>query len=230
MIEFPGSAGFVGSWFLGFLNWFSLWLRPWEEGGRFPLNGPQRYKGPSASKKLRRLYRRHLLWYYQTLPNPSTYMWIRRKNDQKVIDANPGFMKKARSLLVQKARPATGCSTCLGLIAATVLPVKDSNKLTLEQTLKCPPPMPLRGVLKHLPNRWLSNAWLTHYQDFLLNPPRVQYIHNTAFEPCHLAARPEPGLASPRLSGHPQPSPGDQTRCQGCPFAKGWDKIIYRWQ
>lgn len=77
------------------------------------------------------------------------------------------------------------------------------------------------GVLKHLPNRWLSNAWLTHYQGLLLNPSRVQYTHNTAFEPCHPAARPEPVFALARLSGHPQLSPGDQTRCQGCPFAKG---------
>lgn len=64
---------------------------------------------------------------------------------QKVIDANPGFMKKALSLLVQKARPATGWSTCLGLIAATVLLVKDSNKLTLEQTLKVPTPHATEG-------------------------------------------------------------------------------------
>lgn len=72
-------------------------------------------------------------------------MWIGRKNDQKVIDANPGFMKKARTLLIQKARPATGWSTCLGLTAATVLPVKHSNKLTLEQTLKVPIPHTTEG-------------------------------------------------------------------------------------
>lgn len=44
---------------------------------------------------------------------------------------------------------------------------------------------------KYSSDRLFTNAQLTHYLALLLNPPRMQYTHSNAFEPCHPAPGPE---------------------------------------
>lgn len=53
--------------------------------------------------------------------------------------------------------------------------VKNADKLTLEQELNVTTPHAIEGVLKQPPDRWISNAQLTHYQGLLLNPARILF-------------------------------------------------------
>lgn len=69
--------------------------------------------------------------------------------------------------------------------------IKDSDKLTLGQTLKMISPHAIDGVLKHPPDRWLTNARLTHYQALLLNPPRIQFTSSSALHPTTLLPDPD---------------------------------------
>lgn len=57
-------------------------------------------------------------------------------------------------------------------------------------------PHAIDGVLKHPLDRWLTNAWLTHYQALLLKPPRIQFTSsNSALHPTALL--PDPDLDQP---------------------------------
>ena len=51
--------------------------------------------------------------------------------------------------------------------------VKDTDKLAMGQELYVTTPHAIEGVLKQPPDRWISNAHLTHYQSLLLNPTRI---------------------------------------------------------
>jgi hypothetical protein len=59
------------------------------------------------------------------------------------------------------------------IIAATALLTKDADKLTLGQPLTITTPHAIERVLKGPPDRWISNARLTHYQSPLHNHPQV---------------------------------------------------------
>ena len=68
---------------------------------------------------------------------------------------------------------ATGWPPCLRIIAATVLLVRDTDKLTYGQQLLVYTLHAIEGVLKQPPGKWISSARLTHYQALLLDAPRV---------------------------------------------------------
>ncbi|XP_033071839.1 uncharacterized protein LOC117086261 [Trachypithecus francoisi] len=73
--------------------------------------------------------------------------------------------------------------------------VKDADKLTMGQELQVTTPHAIEGVLRQPPDRWLSNARLTHYQGLLLNPLRITFMPPTALNPASLL--PNPDLESP---------------------------------
>lgn len=119
------------------------------------------------------------------------------------IDENRGV---AKGVLLQQLGPwkrpvayfskkldsvAAGWSACLCIIAATVLLVKDAEKITLGQTLHITTPHAIEGVLKQPPDRWLSNTRLTHYQSLLLNPARFIYQAAATLNPATLLPNPE---------------------------------------
>ncbi|KAL6086702.1 hypothetical protein STEG23_022237 [Scotinomys teguina] len=61
------------------------------------------------------------------------------------------------------------------MIATVTTLVKDSDKLTLGQPLMVMAPHAIETVIRQPPDRWLSNARITHYQAMLLNPERIQF-------------------------------------------------------
>ena len=78
--------------------------------------------------------------------------------------------------LLKRLDPVTaGWPPCLRIIAATALLVRDADKLTYGQQLSVFTPDAIKGVLKQLPGKWISNARLTHYQALLLDAPRVHF-------------------------------------------------------
>ena len=84
---------------------------------------------------------------------------------------------------------------CLHMTAAVALMVKDADKLTLGQELHITAPHAIEGILKQPPDRWISNARLTHYQGLLLNPSRIIFLQPTALNPATLL--PNPDLEAP---------------------------------
>ena len=71
---------------------------------------------------------------------------------------------------------ASGWPTHIRQIAATVLLVKDTDKLTLGQTLSVTGPHEVEALLWALPEWWLSNARMTQYQVLLLDQPRIRFV------------------------------------------------------
>ncbi|KAL6077266.1 hypothetical protein STEG23_017464 [Scotinomys teguina] len=72
------------------------------------------------------------------------------------------------------------------MIAAVATLVKDSDKLTLGQTLMVMAPHAIEAVIRQAPDQWLSNARITHYQAMLLNPDRIQFGTVTSLNPATL--------------------------------------------
>ena len=70
---------------------------------------------------------------------------------------------------------AAGWPPCLRVIAVTALLVRDADKLMYGQQLWVYTPYAIKGVLKQLPGKWISNARFTHYQVLLLDAPRVRF-------------------------------------------------------
>lgn len=56
-------------------------------------------------------------------------------------------------------------------------------------------PHAIEGVLRQPPDRWMSNARLTHYQGLLLNPLRITFLPPTSLNPASLL--PNPDLDAP---------------------------------
>lgn len=81
------------------------------------------------------------------------------------------------------------------MIVATALMVQDADKLVMGQELWVVTPHAIEGVLKQPPNRWISNARLTHYQGLLLNPIRITFLPPTTLNPASLL--PNPDLDTP---------------------------------
>lgn len=74
-------------------------------------------------------------------------------------------MEKAVTYLSKKLDPiAMVWHPCLCIIVALAMMVKDADKLILGQNLSIAPLHTLEGVLKQLPDRWLSNPRMTHDQ------------------------------------------------------------------
>ena len=90
---------------------------------------------------------------------------------------------------------ASGWPPCLCMIAAVALMVKDADKLTLGQGLHITAPHAIEGILKQHPDRWISNARLTHYQGLVLNPSRIIFLPPTALSSAMLL--PNPDLEAP---------------------------------
>ncbi|CAD7684760.1 unnamed protein product [Nyctereutes procyonoides] len=73
--------------------------------------------------------------------------------------------------------------------------VKDSDKLTFGQPLTVVAPHAVETVIRQPPDRWLSNARVTHYQAMLLNSERIQFGTATSLNPATLL----PETESPSL-------------------------------
>lgn len=63
---------------------------------------------------------------------------------------------------------------------------KDADKLTLGQKLTIIAPHSLESVIRQPPDRWLSNAHITHYQSILLDKDQVTFGSPTTLNPATL--------------------------------------------
>lgn len=77
------------------------------------------------------------------------------------------------------------------MVAAIAVLTKDAGKLTLGQPLTIFAPHAVEALIKQPPDRWLSNARMTHYQAMLLDTDRVHFGPIMALNPATLLPLPE---------------------------------------
>lgn len=75
--------------------------------------------------------------------------------------------------------------SCLRAIAATAILVKDADKLTMGQNVTIVAPHALESVIQEPPDRWMTNARMTHYQSLLLTE-RVTFAQPAILNPATL--------------------------------------------
>ena len=90
---------------------------------------------------------------------------------------------------------AAGWPPYLRMVAAIATLTKDSNKLTLGQPLMIIAPHTVETIVCQPPDRWLSNARVTHYQSLLLDPEGVHFGSAVALYPTTLL--PDPQVETP---------------------------------
>ena len=80
-----------------------------------------------------------------------------------------GPWERPVAYLSKKLDPvASGWPTCLKAVATVALLIKDADKLTLGQQITVVAPHSLESIIRQPPDRWMTNAWMTHYQSLLL--------------------------------------------------------------
>ncbi|MEJ1282016.1 hypothetical protein NN561_012968 [Cricetulus griseus] len=87
-----------------------------------------------------------------------------------VLTQTLGPWKRPVAYLSKKLDPvASRWPSCLKAIAAVALLVKDDDNLTVGQHVTVIAPHALESIVWQPPDRWMTNARMTHYQSLLLN-------------------------------------------------------------
>lgn len=83
-----------------------------------------------------------------------------------------GLWKRPVAYLSKSLDPvASGWPSCLLAIAATAMPVRETDKLIFGQDLHITTPHAVDTLLRLTSSRWLSNTRLTQYQALFLDQP-----------------------------------------------------------
>ncbi|KAF6288390.1 hypothetical protein mRhiFer1_009124 [Rhinolophus ferrumequinum] len=98
----------------------------------------------------------------------------RDKTPLELLAQTVGPWLRPTAYLSKKLDPvAAGWSPCLRTLAATVILIKEADKLTLGHRLIVKVPHSVATLMNRQGPRWLSNAQLTQYQGLLLENPRI---------------------------------------------------------
>ena len=164
--------------FLGTADFFTLWIPGFAELARPLYTNTKETENFSWTKEHQGAFEK----IEETLVSaPALGLPGITKPFHLFVDEHKGV---AKGVLVQTLGPwkrpevylskrldsvASGWPPCLRITAATALLVKDA-KLTMWQNLMVTTPHAIKGALKQPPDRWLSNAQVTHFQSLLMNP------------------------------------------------------------
>lgn len=103
-----------------------------------------------------------------------------------VLTQTLGPWKIPVAYLSKKLDPvASGWPSCLKAIAAVALLVKDADKFTLGQQIAVAAPHSLESIIRQPPDRWMTNARMTHYPSLLLTE-RVAFAPAAILNPATL--------------------------------------------
>eukprot|EP00072_Mus_musculus_P071746 XP_017173509.1 PREDICTED: uncharacterized protein LOC108168376 isoform X1 [Mus musculus] len=186
--EFLGTAGFCRLWIPGFAE-MAAPLYPLTKTGTLFNWGPDQQKAYQEIKQA-------------LLTAPALGLPDLTKPFELFVDEKQGY---AKGVLTQKLGPwrrpvaylskkldpvAAGWPPCLRMVAAIAVLTKDAGKLTMGQPLVILAPHAVEALVKQPPDRWLSNARMTHYQAMLLDTDRVQFGPVVALNPATLLPLP----------------------------------------
>ncbi|XP_075815228.1 uncharacterized protein LOC142842292 [Microtus pennsylvanicus] len=187
--EFLGTAGFCRLWIPGFAEIAAPLYSLTKPGTLFEWGKNQQ----EAYQKIKQAL----------LTAPALGLPDLTKPFELFVDEKQGY---AKGVLTQKLGPwrrpvaylskkldpvASGWPPCLRMIAAIAVLTKDAGKLTLGQPLTILAPHAVEALVKQPPDRWLSNARMTHYQAMLLDTDRVHFGPVVALNPATLLPLPE---------------------------------------
>ena len=194
--EFLGTAGFCRLWKPGFATLATLLYPLTKKSGEFRWTSEHQKAFENIKEAL-------LTAPALALPDLTKpfilYVDERAGVARGVLTQALGPWKRLVAYLSKKLDPvASGWPTCLKAVATVALLVKDADKLTLGQQITVVAPHSLESIICQPPDRWMTNAWMTHYQSLLLTervvfaPPailnpacKVIYLtsHGQVFQP-----------------------------------------------
>ena len=187
--EFLGTAGYCRLWIPGFAELAAPLYPLTKQGTLFTWGEAQQEAYMNIKKTL--------------LASPALGLPDLTKPFELFVDESRGY---AKGVLVQRLGPwrrpiaylskkldpvASGWPPCLRMVAAIAVLTKDAGKLTLGQPLTILAPHAVEALIKQPPDRWLSNARMTHYQAMLLDTDRVRFGPTLALNPATLLPLPE---------------------------------------
>ncbi|XP_063461834.1 BTB/POZ domain-containing protein KCTD7 isoform X1 [Pan paniscus] len=191
--EFLGTAGFCRLWIPGFAE-LAAPLYALTKGNN-PFTWLEEHQQAFETLK-KALLSAPALGLPDTSKPFTLYADERRGIAKGVLTQKLGPWKRPVAYLSKKLDPvAAGWPPCLRIMAATAMLVKDSAKLTLEQPLTVITPHTLEAIVRQPPDRWITNARLTHYQALLLDTDRVRFGPPVTLNPATLLPVPEVPLS-----------------------------------
>ncbi|XP_037382666.1 uncharacterized protein LOC119258442, partial [Talpa occidentalis] len=187
--EFLGSAGFCRLWIPGFADL----AQPLYEATREKVTFQWTPQMQQSFESLKRALLSAPALGLPDITKPFHLFVDEAKGIAKgVLTQSLGPWRRPVAYLSKKLDPvASGWPPCLRMVAAAALLFKDSQKLSLGQVTSITTPHAVEGVLRQPPERWMSNARITHYQSLLLNPERVNFSPPTGLNPASLLPAPD---------------------------------------
>ena len=164
--EFLGTAGFCRLWVPGFATLAATLYPLTKVKGEFTWTQDHQ----SAFETLKKALLQAPALAMPDLNKPFT-RYINERNGlaQGVLTQTLGPWKRPVAYLSKKLDSvASGWPSCLHAIAATVVMVKDTDKLIMGQNITVVVLHSLESIIRKLPDRWMTNARMTHYQSLLL--------------------------------------------------------------
>lgn len=164
--EFLGTAGFCRLWIPGFATMAAPLYPLTKEGQVFMWTQEHQ----AAFEALKKALLQAPALALPDLSKPFT-LFVDERNGvaRGVLTQSLGPWKRPVAYLSKKLDPvASGWPSCLRAIAATAILVKDADKLTMGQNVTIVAPHALESVIRQPPDRWMTNARMTHYQSLLL--------------------------------------------------------------
>ena len=186
--EFLGTAGFCRLWIPGFAE-LAAPLYTLTKGST-PFTWQEEHQ--LAFETLKKALLSAPALGLPDTSKPFTLFLDERQGIAKgVLTQKLGPWKRPVAYLSKKLDPvAAGWPPCLRIMAATAMLVKDSAKLTLGQPLTVITPHALEAIVRQPPDRWITNARLTHYQALLLDTDRVRFGPPVTLNPATLLPLP----------------------------------------
>ncbi|XP_054571379.1 uncharacterized protein LOC129148940 [Eptesicus fuscus] len=182
--EFLGTAGFCRLWIPGFAS-LAAPLYPLLKGDAEFSWGPEQQQ---AFDDIKRALLSAPALALPDVEKPFTlYIEERGGTARGVLTQTLGPWRRPVAYLSKRLDSvAGGWPRCLKAIAAAALLAKDADKLTLGQKLTIIAPHALESIIRQPPDRWLSNARITHYQSILLDKDRVTFGPPSTLNPATL--------------------------------------------
>ncbi|XP_055978462.1 LOW QUALITY PROTEIN: uncharacterized protein LOC130031220 [Sorex fumeus] len=182
--EFLGTSGFCCLWIPGFANLAAPLYPLTKKDTPYEWGREQQ----EAFDKLKQALLSAPALALPDVSKPFT-LYIEEKGGvaRGVLTQTLGPWKRPVAYLSKRlVSVAAGWPRCLKVIAAAALLLKDADKLTLGQKVTLVAPHTLESVIRQPPDRWLSNARITHYQSLLLDKERVFFGNPATLNPATL--------------------------------------------